>query len=67
MSIDPNDPRLTAYALGELDEMESAAVAAMIADDADAMRAVEEIRSLGGKLETAFAHEGASGRGVPQS
>ena len=44
MTLDPNDPKLTAYALGELDDAERAAVEKAL-DDSPALReAVEEIR-----------------------
>ncbi len=44
MKIDPNDPRLTAYALGELDAVERAKVEALLKDDESARREVETIR-----------------------
>ena len=44
MNIDPNDPRLTAFVLGELDPTERADVEALIIDSADCRQAVEEIR-----------------------
>ncbi len=43
MPIAPDDPRLTAYALGELDESERPEVEALIADDPEAVRLVAEI------------------------
>ncbi len=44
MNIDPNDPRLTAFVLGELDPTERAVVEANLIDSADCREAVEEIR-----------------------
>ena len=44
MSFDPEDPRLTAYALGELDESERQAIAAEIDDHPEALQFVEELR-----------------------
>ena len=44
MKIDPHDPRLTAYALGELDDDECADLEALLKDDATARREVETIR-----------------------
>jgi Ca-activated chloride channel homolog len=44
MKIDPNDPRLTAYALGELGNNERAEIGALIKDDEVAQREVETIR-----------------------
>jgi hypothetical protein len=55
--MSPDDPKLTAYALGELDGEESALVAKAIRDDAAALAAVEEIQSLAGQLESALADE----------
>ena len=50
MKIDPNDPRLTAYALGELDDNERAEIDALIKDDTDAQREVETIRRATSKV-----------------
>ncbi len=55
--ISPNDPRLTAYALGELRSEERAAVEAALRDDPAAQAAVEAIRALGADLSAALAHE----------
>ena len=44
MKLDPNDPKLTAYALGELDDAERAEVEAHLETCAASRRAVEEIR-----------------------
>ncbi len=43
MPIAPDDPRLTAFALGELDESERPEVEALIADDPEAVHTVAEI------------------------
>ena len=48
--FDPNDPRLTAYVLGEFDETERATVERQLEDCAQSRTAVEEIRSLTGLL-----------------
>ncbi len=53
----PDDPKLTAYALGELDPAEHAAVEVALRDDPVARAAVEEIRALGAQLEGALAAE----------
>jgi len=50
MKIDPNDPRLTAYALGELDDNERAEIEALIKNDNDAQREVETIRRATSKV-----------------
>jgi Ca-activated chloride channel family protein len=44
MRFDPNDPRLTAYALGEVEEDDRLAIEAQLAECADSRLAVEEIR-----------------------
>ncbi len=43
MSFDPNDPRLTAFVLGELDPTERAVVEAYLTESAECRQAVEEI------------------------
>lgn len=55
--IFPDDPQLTAYALGELDEDERAAVEARLRADPAARAAVEAIRATAGQLEAALAAE----------
>ena len=57
MTFDPNDPRLTAFVLGELDPDECAAVETMLGDSAECRQAVEEIRS-----DRRMAHEAAPRR-----
>jgi Ca-activated chloride channel family protein len=52
-----NDPRLTAYALGELEGDERAAVEAELQTDAAARVAVDEIRATVRQLEAALAAE----------
>ena len=41
MTFDPNDPRLTAYVLGELEPAERAEVEAMLNDSPGASQAVD--------------------------
>jgi hypothetical protein len=55
--FDPNDPRLTAYVLGEFDETERAAVERQLEDCAQSRTAVEEIRSLTGLLSAQLQSE----------
>ena len=55
--ITPDDPRLTAYALGELEPEEHAAIAAAIKDDPVAQAAVAQIRALSHDLSAALAKE----------
>jgi anti-sigma factor RsiW len=52
-----NDPQLTAYALGELEGDERAAVEAALQTDATARAAVEAIRATARQLEAALASE----------
>ena len=56
----PDDPRLTAYALGELEGGERAAVEAALRDDPAAQAAVEEIRATAALLSAALAEEAAA-------
>jgi len=44
MTLDPNDPKLTAYVLGELDDADRAAVDEALADSPELREAVEAIR-----------------------
>jgi len=53
--LSPGDPRLTAYALGELSGDERAAVEAALRQNPALRAAVEEIRALAGHIEAAFA------------
>jgi hypothetical protein len=55
----PDDPKLTAYALGELDPADAAAVEARLRLDPEAQRIVAEIRATAGQLEAAFGTENA--------
>lgn len=52
MNID--DPKLTAFALGELDEPERSAVAHAVAESAEAQRFVAEIRELARTLRSEY-------------
>lgn len=56
-NLSPDDPRLTAFALGELDHVEHAAVAAAVAADPALQAAVAEVRALAGELTGALASE----------
>ncbi|MCI0630932.1 MAG: von Willebrand factor type A domain-containing protein, partial [Phycisphaerales bacterium] len=60
-ALDPNDPRLTAYALGELDREEAAAIERQIAEDESLAAAVNEIRQTASLLSAEFAAEPALG------
>jgi Ca-activated chloride channel family protein len=50
-----NDPRLTAYALGEGDPTERAEVEALLANDPEARAAVDDIRRVSSDVGTALA------------
>ena len=56
----PDDPRLTAYALGELEGGERAAVEAALRDDPAVQAAVDEIRATAALLSAALAEEAAA-------
>ncbi len=57
MTYDPNDPRLTAYALGELDSSERESVENLLKESDEARQAVEEIRLTVGWLARELQHE----------
>ena len=57
MSIEHDDPRLTAYALGEMDEAERAEFEALLEQDASAADEVEAIRATVGQLQDEFRVE----------
>ena len=61
MPITPDDPRLTAYALGELDESERPEVEALIADDPEAVRLLAEILSTARLLSDHLQTEATPG------
>ncbi len=60
MTCDPNDPRLTAFVLGELDSAEHAAVETMLGESADCRQTVEEIRMTVGWLTSRLHDESDS-------
>jgi hypothetical protein len=55
--IDFDDPKLTAYALGELSEPERSAVAAAVSADRELQRAVDELRLFSGELSDVLEAE----------
>jgi Ca-activated chloride channel homolog len=57
MRIDPNDPKLTAYALSELDETEQEAIEHELLHSDDARQAVEEIRAAAEVLKKELSNE----------
>lgn len=56
-SLTPDDPRLTAYALGELDDADRAAVEAALAADPALRAVVDDIRGFSGQLQATLAAE----------
>ena len=54
-----DDPRLTAYALGELDPQEAQEVEALVAESSEARACVEEIRTTASRLTQALRNEAA--------
>jgi Ca-activated chloride channel family protein len=63
-SIAPDDPRLTAYALGELEASEVPAVEALLAESAEARAEVDAIRAMAGTLGAELAAEPEPGPGL---
>lgn len=57
MTIDANDPRLTAYALGELDADETREIEQLLAQSPELETLVEEIRQAGSLLSASFDEE----------
>lgn len=57
LSLTPDDPRLTAFALGELEGAERAQVAAAIAANPALQSAVDDIRATAAQLESVLATE----------
>jgi Ca-activated chloride channel family protein len=67
MTFDPNDPRLTAYVLGELDPTERPEIEAMLETSAEGRHAVEEIRQTIGWLSDHLRDEQAAHAVDPES
>ena len=60
MKIDANDPKWTAYALGEItDEKERAEIESILKESAEMRQMVEEIRETAGLLTTELQAEPA--------
>ncbi|MBI4566809.1 MAG: hypothetical protein HY719_00265, partial [Planctomycetes bacterium] len=57
MSISPSDPRLTAYALGELDAAEAEEIERALEHDDDLRRRVREIRAAADAVERHLSRE----------
>ncbi len=67
MTFDPNDPRLTAYVLGELEPADRAEVEALLNDSHECRQAVEEIRSTVGWLTERLHEEQAAHSVTPET
>lgn len=61
MKLNPDDPRLTAYALDELGSDDRISIEDALKDDAEAQQAVAEIRFVSGLLKRGFAEEKVPG------
>src|SRR5262249_26993092 len=66
MTFDASDPRLTAYALGELDGSERAEIEAHLAGSAEAARFVDEIRETARLLTEQLRLEPSPGLAAAQ-
>src|SRR5207237_7119858 len=65
--MNTDDPKLTAFALDELDEPEKSTIARAVAESPEAQRVVEETRELSRALKNEFAAEMANERPRPPS
>lgn len=61
MSTTPDDPRLTAYAIGELDDEDRAEIESFLADSEPARRFVADIRATSAMLRDQLAFEQSPG------
>lgn len=57
MKLNKNDPRLTAYAFGELPEKEAREIEIVLAESVEAQQAIAETRALGAALARGLAGE----------
>jgi Ca-activated chloride channel family protein len=57
MKMNIDDPKLTAYALDELDEPEKSTMARAVANSPEAQEFVNETREMAGLLKSEFAHD----------
>jgi Ca-activated chloride channel homolog len=61
MPFDANDPRLTTYALGELDDAERTEVEALLSDSSEARQFIDEIRATARLLTDQLQREPSTG------
>ena len=64
--FDPDDPRLTAYALGELDSPDAAEIERLLAETPEAARVVDEVRDMARRLTDELHSESAPGLDGPR-
>lgn len=57
MNMDPNDPKLTAYALGELGEQDKISLEKELTSNEQALRELEDTQMMAGLLSEALAAE----------
>ena len=65
MNIDPNDPRLTAFVLGELDPSDRAELEALVIESAECRQAVSEIRLVAQWLSEQLHEESSAHSAAP--
>jgi hypothetical protein len=63
--MNTDDPKLTAFALDELDEPEKSTIARAVAESLEAQRVVDETRELGRALKNEFAADIANEKPAP--
>ena len=63
MNMNLDDPKLTAYALDELDEPERSTIARAVAESPEAQQFVNETREMAGLLKSEFAADLEKARG----
>ena len=64
MTFDSNDPRLTAYALGELDDAERSALETQLSGCPESRKYVEDVRDMARLLTDSFQNEQAATPGL---
>ena len=67
MSANHDDPRLTAYALGELNAADREAVEQQIGESVETLLEIEAIREVGGQLRAALREESSGTRSLATS
>ena len=65
--MNTDDPKLTAFALDELDEPEKSTIARAVAESPEAQRVVDETREIARALKNEFAADMANEKPMPAS